>query len=293
MAQVGDYPFCTIEPNTSEVEIRDANIDKLAAFYRSEKIIYPKIRIVDIAGLIKGASNGLGLGNKFLSHIQSVDLIIHVVGIFNTDNFNRTHDEALMNVNVINEELILADIVTCRNYLDNRKNKLKKAGEHISLIEKAIKSLNEEKMLLDAKFTAAELRIMQKMGLITAKPMLYLFNLEENSAIPASLAKFVPSVAIYPNANESNIDQFLITAYSKLDLITFYTAGPKESRGWKICKSTTAKDAAGVIHTDLSNKFIAAEISSVDDILDGRKSKMQGKNYLIQNEDVCYFKVGR
>lgn len=294
LAEVGDYAFCTIDPNIAEAEIKDLNIDKLGEAFKSEKIIYPKIKVVDIAGLIKGASEGAGLGNQFLSHIKSVDLLIHVVGIFNTDNEQRSASQAKENIQIINEELILADLSTCMRILDNSKLKAKHTKDQINILDKALNHLNKDMLLYGHNFSEDELNEMEKLGLITSKPMIYAFNLEDGEVVPFDDIK--PSVAIYPkniDIESSNVNKLMELCYRMLRLVTYYTAGPKEARGWKIREGTNAKDAAGAIHSDLSKKFIAAMVQSVDESVANAKPHMFGKDYIVKNGDVCNFKCGK
>lgn len=292
LADVGDYHFCTIDPNIAEASIKDENIDQLALAHNSEQIIYPKIKIVDIAGLIKGASQGAGLGNQFLSHIKSVDLLIHVVGIFDTDNESRDIADAQNRINDINQELILSDIITCTNILNNNKIKSKYSKDQIQLLEKAMRYLSDDQLLYDCAFTDCEQSEMKKIGFVTSKPMVYAVNLNDACNIPEALLN-MNAISVYPKSKDNNIDTLMHACYKKLGLITFYTAGIKEARGWKIRKGETAKEAAGAIHTDLSKKFIAAMVQSVESSIKHTKPTMQGKDYIVQHGDVCHFKCGK
>ena len=290
LANVGDYEFCTIDPNTAEVEVKDKNIDKLAEIFKSQSIVYPKITIVDIAGLIHDAHKGAGLGNAFLSHIRSVDLRISVIGIFKTLSSERTIKDAKAGLDIISEELILSDISRCMKILDSRRTK-QYTNDQKKIIQSAFNILNQNIELIYSDFDTNQLNEMQKLGLITAKPVVYAFNLTEDLDIPEDFNDLNPKVPVYADKKlKHNVDILIQECYKSLGLITFYTAGPKEARGWKIQKGTVAKTAAGAIHSDIQNKFISVEVRSLDAI---NAPTRKNKDYVMQDGDICDFKHGK
>jgi len=294
-AQAANYPFCTIEPNVGEVAVPDPRLEKLADIAKSAQIIPTRLTFVDIAGLVRGASKGEGLGNQFLATIREVDAIAHVVRCFEDSDI--THVEGkiapLADIDTIETELMLADLESLEKRVDNLTKKAKgndkEAKEQIDLVNRALVLLREGKpaRLLERK--AEEERAFAMLGLLTSKPVLYVCNVEEASAakgnrfseMVAERAKTEGAVAVTISAKieseiatlsrdervefletlgleEAGLDRLIRAGYQLLDLI-YFTAGPKEARAWTIHRGTKAPAAAGVIHTDFEKGFIRAE----------------------------------
>lgn len=304
-AESANYPFCTIEPNVGVVPVPDERLNFLSNLYNSEKIVPATIEFVDIAGLVKGASKGEGLGNKFLSHIREVDAIIHVVRCFENDDIVHVEGsvDPIRDVETINLELIFSDMEILERRLDRTK-KLYKGDKslesEIQLLEKVLAVLNDGLSARTIAFTEAELEIMREIPLLSMKPIIYVANiseedlqrpLEENGAymklkayaerehseiipicasIEAELAELSPEereVFLSDLGIEKRGLNILIEkSYSLLGLISYLTAGPTESRAWTIKKGTRAPQAAGKIHSDFERGFIRAEVIAFDDL---------------------------
>ena len=302
-----NYPFCTIDPNIGIVQVPDSRLLKINNFIETEKIINTLIEFVDIAGLVKGASSGEGLGNQFLSHIRNVDAIVQVVRLF--DNPDITHVEGdingLRDIEIIETELILRDIESVENRI-NKVTKLAKSGDkesvlELSLLEKSLNHLNDNKWIYNLDFNKKEYKIVKSWFLLTNKPMIYLCNIDEDNIanieqnnnfiqiakyakdknfhclqlcgqIEMELSKIVDKddkqeiLDIY-NLKEVGLNILISHVYKLLGLITFFTAGPKEIRAWTIFDGSLAPQAAGVIHTDFERGFIKAEIYNIEDLL--------------------------
>lgn len=328
VAEAANYPFCTIEPNVGIVDIPDEKLPKLAEIAKSEKIVPAAIEFVDIAGLVKGASQGEGLGNKFLSHIREVDAIILVLRGFSDKNVINTQDtvDPARDTKIIELELMLADLET----LNKRKESITKdvrAGKEDAkvlseAIDTAIEQLENEQPLRLFNFSDKQHEALQQLSLLTLKPLMIVLNVDEgdtNSPIQPELDKLevIPlSVKIESEIaqlspeeakefmaelgmSESGLDKVAKAAYSLLGLQSYYTAGEKEARAWTIRKDSTAPQAAGVIHTDFERGFIAAEIISYADFIayngwnGGRaagKVRTEGKTYVMQPDDVVLFR---
>ena len=336
-AEVANYPFCTIEPNIGIVTVPDERLTKLAAIANPEKIIPSVIEFVDIAGLVQGASEGEGLGNKFLANIRETDAIIHVIRCFEDKNITHVSDviNPLDDLEIINTELLLADIQTLdRNLL--RAEKQSKTGDTIQLAKKPVLTdlldhLNANQPARSFNISDDQNQWMKELCLLSAKPMLFVANIDEASISDISpylgqLEKYVNQtedteiislcIALESeivkldtndkdeflkelNLNEPAINKLIRSSYSLLDLQTFFTAGPKEVRSWSIKRYSNAPQAAGVIHTDFERGFIKAEVISFDDYIkyegeNGSKSKgklrLEGKDYIVKEGDVIYFR---
>jgi GTP-binding protein YchF len=301
-AQAANYPFCTIEPNVGEVAVPDPRLDALAAIAKSAQIIPTRLTFVDIAGLVKGASKGEGLGNQFLATIREVDAVAHVVRCFVDDDV--THVEGkiapLADIETIETELMLADLDSLEKRVDNLTKKAKgndkDAKEQLELVGRTLALLREGKpaRYLDRK--PEEERAFRMLGLLTSKPVLYVCNVEEGAAaqgnafsreVAAHAAK-EGAVAVAISAKieseiatlsreertdfletlglqEAGLDRLIRAGYELLHLITYFTVGPKEARAWTITRGTKAPAAAGVIHTDFEKGFIRAETIAYDD----------------------------
>ena len=304
-AECANYPFCTIEPNVGVVAVPDERLNKLAEIYNPQKVTPAVIEFVDIAGLVKGASHGEGLGNKFLSHIREVDSIVEVVRCFEDSNI--VHVDGSINpirdIETINLELIFADIETVDKRIDNAKKKIKadkKYQEELDVFEKIKKVLEEGKLAQTIAFTEEEKEIIKDAFLLTMKPILYVANVSEeqlNNAENDEKVKLVKEYAKEQEAEvialcvkieeelasltddeekemlealglkESGLDKVIKASYDLLGLMSFLTAGEPEVRAWTIKKGTKAPQAAGKIHSDIERGFIRAEIVSYDDLI--------------------------
>lgn len=329
-ADAQNYPFCTIEPNVGIVEVPDERLQQLGDISQSEKIIPTTIEFVDIAGLVKGASEGEGLGNKFLSHIREVDAICQVVRAFENGNITHVHNkiDPKDDADVINLELVLADWQTVSKRLENTKKKAKgvAAKEYtteIALLERLFEHLENGKAARELEYIDDEHVILQELHLLTMKPMMYIVNDNEQlslnkeehdfsdknvvhvcAKLEAELAELSPEEAKeYMESlgmKHSGLDKIIVAGYQLLDLVTYFTSGEPETRAWTVKKGTPAPEAAGVIHTDFIKGYIKADVANWQDFVDcggwngaKEKGKMQlvGKDYVVQDGDVCYFHV--
>jgi GTP-binding protein YchF len=322
---ISNYPFCTIEPNIGIVKVPDLRLEKLAVMSQSKKIVPAVVEFVDIAGLVKGASTGEGLGNKFLANIHETDAIVQVVRIFENPNITHVHKkiDPVNDIEIINSELILADLETVskvhvRLEKDQRGNK-KGAAEQLIVLEKIQKNLEAgilaNETTLDLQDENTEI-IVRELSLLTMKPFLYAYNVSDiNEKLPDNLEKKehikldikIEEELIEMSKEEaeelgvkSNIDALIIKAYEILGLITFLTTGEDETRAWTIKKNSTAPVAGMAIHTDFKDKFIRADIIQWDKFLAiGSWSKAretgilrtEGKDYIVQDGDVIEFKI--
>jgi len=337
-AQAANYPFCTIEPNTGDVNVPDARLEKIAAIATSKEIIPTRISFVDIAGLVKGASKGEGLGNQFLANIREVDAIVHVLRCFEDDDI--THVDGRINpvedAQTIDTELMLSDLESLENRLKKVRNqataKDKEALLILPMMEAAVELLEAGKpvrTLLDG-IAAEDLKILKGLNLLTSKPVLYVCNVAESEAAAGNehseaVAKLaaeqgaqsvVISAAIeeeiaqlpedeQPEYLEMNgldvagLDRLISAGYELLELITYFTAGPKETRAWTVSLSSKAPQAAGVIHTDFEKGFIRAQTIAYDDYVtlggevpakEAGKARDEGKEYIVQDGDIMLFK---
>lgn len=304
-AECANYPFCTIEPNIGVVPVPDERLDKLTQMYKPEKTTHAIIEFVDIAGLVKGASKGEGLGNKFLSHIREVDAIAHVVRCFEDSNIVHVDGSIapLRDIETINLELIFADMDMVEKRLDSAKKRLKadkKAASEIEVLEKIKVALEQGKCARTVELTDEEKEQIKDLYLLTSKPVLYIANVSEEQIENAEndeMVKQVEEFAKTENAkviplcvkieeelsslegddkkemlealglSESGLDKVVKTSYDLLGLMSFLTAGEPEVRAWTIKKGTKAPQAAGKIHSDIERGFIRAEVVSYDDLI--------------------------
>ena len=318
-AECANYPFCTIEPNIGVVPVPDERLDVLAQIYSPEKITHAIIEFVDIAGLVKGASKGEGLGNRFLSHIREVDSIVEVVRCF--ENPNVVHVDGSINptrdIETINLELIFADIETIDKRLERARIKLKadkKAQLEIDVLEKIKKTLEAGKSARTIQLNDEEKELLKDVYLLTAKPILYIANISEEQLQDFENDKYVNEVKKYAETenakviplcvkieeelsslddedkkemlealglSESGLDKVIKTSYDLLGLMSFLTAGKPEVRAWTIKKGTKAPEAAGKIHSDIQRGFIKAEVVSYDDLIkEGSMNNVREKGLL-------------
>ena len=311
-AECANYPFCTIEPNVGVVAVPDERIDKLAEIYNPEKVTKAVVEFVDIAGLVKGASKGEGLGNKFLSHIREVDSILEVVRCFEDSNIVHVDGSIspLRDIDTINLELIFADLEMVNKRLDKARKNLKadkKYQTEIDLFEKIKKTLEEGKSARTLDFNEDELPIVKETFLLTTKPILYVANISESQIDNAEndpLVLKVKEYAAQENAEviplcvkieeelsgledddkkemleamgleESGLDKVIKRSYDLLGLMSFLTAGEPEVRAWTIKKGTKAPQAAGKIHSDIERGFIKAEVISFEDLTEKANNSM-------------------
>lgn len=329
-ALAANYPFATIEPNTGIVPVPDERLEKLANLYGAQKIIPATVTFVDIAGLVAGASKGEGLGNKFLANIRQCDAIVHVVRAFeNTDIVhveNRVDPQA--DIEIINTELILADIQTIENRLPKLQKEAKaspKAKEVMSYLETLLRHLKQGTPL--SALPSLDHEHIADLHLLTAKPVIYAFNMDEasltNTESQETLNRIVaPATSVFISAGleaelqgldadeatellesygvkESGLVQMIHAAYDILGLQSYLTAGEKEVRAWTIKQGSTAPQAAGVIHSDFERGFIAAQIVSYPDLIQAGsesvakangKMRTEGKDYVMQPDDVVEFR---
>jgi len=303
-AQAANYPFCTIEPNVGEIAVPDPRLEKLSALAKSEQIIPTRITFVDIAGLVKGASKGEGLGNKFLATIREVDAIVHVVRCF--EDTDVTHVEGkidpIADIETIETELMLADLESLEKRVDALEKKAKgndkEAKETLDLVKRALKLLQDGKPARFVERKPEEEKLFHSLGLLTSAPVLYACNVEEGSAASGNdfsrrvegrakeegavavviSAKIESEIATLPpeeradyleavGLKETGLDRLVRAGYALLHLVTYFTVGPKETRAWTITVGTKAPQAAGVIHTDFEKGFIRAETIGYDDYI--------------------------
>ncbi len=336
-AESSNFPFCTIEPNVGMAYVNDKRLYELAELVHPKKITPAVVEFVDIAGLVKGASTGAGLGNKFLSHIRDVQVIVHIVRCFEDEDI--VHQEGDIDpqrdIETIDTELMLADLQTVENRM-TKSLKLAKSGDkaarqEIEILEKFKENLEKGTALRRLDFTKeAEKSLIKELRLLSAKPVIYVANVSEESINGNEYSKIVDEIAKKEGLEsivlsskieeeiskletkeekkefmdmlgleESGLDRLVKKGYDMLGLITFFTAGEKEVRGWTITKGTTAKEAAGVIHSDIERGFIRAEITSYEDYIacrgeKGAKEKglvrLEGKDYVMKDGDVVYFR---
>ena len=328
-----NFPFCTIEPNVGVVEVPDDRLKVLSALSGSEKLIPAAIEFVDIAGLVKGAHKGEGLGNKFLANIREVDMIAHVVRDFKNDDIVHVDGsiDAKRDVEVIELELCMADYATVEKLLSGVETKMK-GGKNTDLapqasaLKKWFDALQKGQMAISVELTDEEREGVATIQLLTNKPILYVVNVNEEDAnnpdwvsplgpdrlaVPISV-KIEAELAGLPEneakdmlealgMKESGLDKVIGKCYELLELITYLTTGEKETRAWTIKRGMKAPQAAGVIHTDFEKNFIRAEVISYKDFVefggesgarDKGKLRVEGKEYVMQDGDVCHFRIG-
>ena len=328
-----NYPFATIEPNVGMVGVPDDRLPKLAEIFGSEKILPAVVSFVDIAGIVKGASEGAGLGNKFLQNIRETDAICQVIRVFNDENVTREGErtaefvDPASDIEVINTELALADLQTIEKAIPRLEKEARVSKDKAPMLAEVLKAqevLNEGKLLFGSKI---DLSLIYELHLMTAKPFLYVFNVDaaelNDEPLRAKLqALIAPAEAIFLDAKteaelselddadamelleaigltEPGLKTLARVGFNTLGLQTYLTAGPKETRAWTIHKGDTAPMAAGVIHTDFQKGFIKAEVISFDDLVAAGsvaeakakgKARMEGKDYVMADGDVVEFR---
>ena len=333
-----NYPFATIDPNVGIVTVPDERIDRLAKMYNPNKIIPTAYEFTDIAGLVKGASNGEGLGNKFLSHIRETDAICEVVRCF--DNGNIIHVDGnidpIRDIETINLELAISDLDIINNRLEKVAKKARTSKDkhdllEVEALEKSKEALLENIPLRRVEYTKEEKDILKSYSFLTIKPIIYLANINEDDLLEDDneYVKKVKEYAMGENApvvrvcakleeelseltdvekkemleglgiEKSGLDELIATTYDLLGLATYFTVGPDEVRAWTFKKGTNAKKCAGIIHTDFEKGFIKAEIVSYEDLIscgseikakENGKMRLEGKDYIMQDGDICHFR---
>jgi ribosome-binding ATPase len=335
-AQAANYPFCTIEPNVGEVAVPDKRLDILAKLAKSVQIVPTRLTFVDIAGLVRGASKGEGLGNQFLGNIREVDAIAHVVRCFEDTDVTHVENriDPVADIETIETELMLADLESLEKRVDGLSKKAKggdkEAKESLDLINRALALLRDGKPARFTERKPEEEKTFRTLGLLTALPVLYVCNVEEGSAASGNAfsqkvearakeegaasvvisAKIESEIAVLARderndylaavgLHEAGLDRLIAAGYALLNLVTYFTAGPKESRAWTITRGTRAPQAAGVIHTDFEQGFIRAETIAYDDYVacggevgarDAGKMRLEGKDYVVQDGDIMHFR---
>ena len=328
-AQAENFPFCTIDPNIGVVPVPDKRLDKLVSISNSSKKIYTTISFVDIAGLVKGASKGEGLGNKFLSHIREVDAIIHMIRCFDSDDIQNVNPNVDPNrdLEIIETEMKLADLDSIEKRLD-KKNKKNLDENLLKILEKAKKLINNDNDLQILKDEHDE-KDLKQCSLLSIKPKLYICNVDEESIENGNeytkkfISKYEEKNTIIISAEienqinqledqiekenymkminmkETGLKNLIKKGYDLLALETFFTSGPEESRAWTVTKNCTAPKAAGEIHTDFEKGFIRAETVSYKDFIENQgwlksresgKMRLEGKDYIVNDGDVLNFR---
>ena len=333
-----NYPFATIEPNVGVVTVPDERLDKLNAMYEPARLIPTAFEFTDIAGLVKGASTGEGLGNKFLSHIRETDAIVEVVRCF--ENSDIIHVEGtvdpIRDIEIINLELILADLESIGNRIEKIEKKVKTGSKdkdeilELEALKKAQVALGENKALRSVDFTKEERLAIKSYNFLTLKPIIYMANIneedintgneytkrveeyasKEGAKVIKVCAKIEEELSQLEDKDHqdmlealgiemSGLDQLIKATYDLLGLATYFTVGKDEVRAWTFRKGMNAKECAGIIHTDFEKGFIRAEVMSYSDLIEcgselkvkeAGKARLEGKDYLMQDGDICYFR---
>ena len=333
-----NYPFATLEPNVGVVTVPDERMDELKKMYNPDRFIPTAYEFTDIAGLVKGASKGEGLGNKFLSHIREVDAIVEVVRCF--DNGKIIHVDGnvdpVRDIETINLELAISDLDIINNRLDKVSKKARTTKDKDTLIEvealeKAKKALEENKPLRQVDFSEEEEKLLKSYSFLTIKPIIYLANIDEeelgmednnyvkqvkeyakleNAQVVSLCAKTEEDLSELDEADKqemlealgldkSGLDKLITVTYDILGLATYFTVGKDEVRAWTFRKGMNAKQCAGIIHTDFEKGFIRAEVMSYEDLIEcgselkvkeAGKARLEGKDYLMQDGDICHFR---
>jgi ribosome-binding ATPase len=335
-AEAANYPFCTIEPNVGEVGVPDPRLEKLAEIGKSATILPTRLTFVDIAGLVKGASRGEGLGNKFLSHIREVDAVAYVLRCFDDDDVTHVANriDPMADAEVVETELMLSDMESLERRMSVAEKKAKSGDKEapvlVALMQLALVPLREGRPARAAVVPEDDRAAFRALQLLTAKPVVYVCNVDEASAgtgnsysaAVAERAKAEGAAVVVISAKieselagladdeqqaflaemgleEAGLNRLIRAGYALLDLVTFFTVGPKEARAWTVERGTKAPQGAGVIHTDFEKGFIRAETIAYPDYVafkgeagcrDAGKMRLEGKDYVIQDGDVMHFR---
>lgn len=337
--EAANYPFATIEPNVGIVEVKDHRLIDLAAIFKPERTIFTTFEFTDIAGLVKGASTGEGLGNKFLANIREVDAICHVVRCFEDNDIQHVYNriDPVGDVEIINYELIMADMTTCENRIAKVEKKAltSKDSEALfeyNLLKRVYEALSQTKMIRLLNFNDDEKAYLKQFCFLTAKPVIYIANIKEDEINDPSVNPYYLALKKYADNEHSEIvaisayieeelsdleplekeaflkdlgidhsglDELILKAYKTLGLKTFFTVGKDECRGWTFSDGMKAPDCAGIIHTDFKKGFIKAEVYTYDDMMkykseaklkEAGKIRQEGKEYIVKDGDVIFFK---
>jgi GTP-binding protein YchF len=335
-AQAANYAFSTVEPNIGEVAVPDPRLVELARLAKSAEIVPTRLSFVDIAGLVRGASRGEGLGNQFLANIREVDAIVHVVRCFADSDVAHVEDriDPIADIETIETELMLADLESLEKRVEGLEKRArggdKESADMLDLVNRALVPLREGKPARLIERRPEEEKTFHMLGLLTAIPVLYVCNVDEASAASGSAfsaavearaaqegaatvtisAKIEAEIAVLPEheraeflaaigLSEAGLDRLIRAGYRLLDLVTFFTAGPKQARAWTVTRGSRAPRAAGVIHTDFERGFIRAETIAYDDYValggevgarDAGKMRLEGKDYVVADGDVMHFR---
>jgi len=327
-AQAANFPFCTIDPNIGIVPVPDERLNKLSKISNSKKVINTTISFVDIAGLVKGASKGEGLGNKFLSHIREVDAVIHMIRCFDSDDIQNVNPniDPIRDIEIIETEMMLADLESIQKRLE-KNNKKNIDEDQIKILEIALDCINNEKdiSVLNSQF---EKKQINQSGLLSIKPKIFVCNVDEPSLkdgniytknfikkfgeentliISADIENQINDLPLEEKINymemiglkNTGLSKLIQKGYKLLDLDTYFTSGPEETRAWTIQKNCTAPKAASEIHTDFEKGFIRAETISYDDFVandgwvkskENGKMRLEGKDYIVKDGDILNFR---
>ena len=328
-AQAENFPFCTIDPNIGIVPVPDKRLDKLVSISSSKKKINTNISFVDIAGLVKGASKGEGLGNKFLSHIREVDAIIHLIRCFDSVDIQNVHKniDPIRDLEIIETEMKLADLESIQKRLD-KKNKKNSSESEINILEAALNCINNDQSIEKVLHKNYSKKELHQTGLLSTKPKLYVCNVDEksisdgNNYTKSFISKYGEKNTILISADienqinqleneekinymkminlkETGLNTLIKKGYELLELETFFTSGPEESRAWTVPINYTAPKAAGIIHTDFEKGFIKAETVSYEEFIKNNgwlnsknngKMRLEGKDYIVKDGDVLNFR---
>lgn len=337
--EAANYPFATINPNVGTVIVPDERVDNLSKLFNPKKTIYTTFEFYDIAGLVKGASKGEGLGNQFLSHIRETDAIIEVVRCFESSEIIHVENtvDPIRDIEIINLELVMADLDSCSNRLGKIENKARISKDKDSLIEvnllkKLKERLQEGKSIRGLTFTEDETRILKNFNFLTAKPIIYVANVSDSDLSDLENCKLYQQVKEYAEkehaqcipisceieaelasvskeekqeflnslgVTSSGLDKLVQSAYSLLNLSTFFTVGADEVRAWTFKNGMSAPECAGTIHTDFKKGFIKAEVYTYDDIMayktetalkEAGKLRIEGKDYIAKDGDIFFFR---
>ena len=336
-AESANYPFCTIEPNVGRVAVPDERLNAIAALAKSARIVATQLEFVDIAGLVRGASKGEGLGNQFLAHIREVDAICHVLRCF--EGSDVTHVEGsvdpVRDAETVETELLIADLESLERRYDSAVKRARggdrEAKEDVAVVEPVLAALRRGEAARTVAVTPERRRRFRQLQLLTAKPVLYVCNVEEEAAATGNaLSRKVAEMATAQGAGaiivsaaieaevsllgddaekreyletlglaEAGLARIIRAGYALLDLITYFTAGPKETRAWTVRNGSTAPEAAGVIHSDFQRGFIRAETIAYDDYIscggeqgakEAGKARQEGKDYIVRDGDIMLFR---
>lgn len=337
--EAANYPFATIEPNVGVVEIKDERVDFIAKVFNSKKNIYNTIEFVDIAGLVRGASKGEGLGNKFLANIRETDAIINVVRLFENNEIVHVEEsvDPIRDIEIIKIELVLSDIEQAENYVSRSHKKIEMSGSQddrltLATVRKILESLHQEKLASSANLSKEEMLSVKSFNFLTLKPFIFVANVSEDEIGDPTQNKHYDNFISYMEKigghhitlstqieyeiakldeesqemfikdlgmEQSGLNVLSRQAFETLGLRTYFTAGPQEAHAWAFREGSTAPQAAGVIHTDFEKGFIKAEVYKITDLMKYKTEqelktkgllKLEGKDYIVQDGDVCLFR---